>query len=481
MLGRIGQALVRRSQSSYDTGYNFGNYGYGLLHGGIVNETTGLGTSADKSQGSFWVPTRNLSRYELETIREESSAAAKFTNILPDDMTLRWRLFQGQDDGMVKAMTKAEQRHQVVSKLARVMKAARLYGTGLMILVTREDDLSMPLRLEAIREGDLANLLVLDRWDATVLERNRDPYNPERVELYHITPSEYQSMVVHSSRVLRFDGSTSLSDSGFTNYDRDWGVSELIPILTSIYQDAAAVGGVSHLTQELSIPVVNVSGLREAIAGGMGNPNGQSVEQIGRRIKSFMSNWNMLMLDRKESVSRLTANLSGVSQVLDLFQSRLAAAADIPKTRWMGLSPVGFSTGDSDLHNYAVRIGALQVRMLTDPLETLDAVLARDAGIRGEVPEYEWLPLLNLSEKDKAEAEKIKMEAVALAIDKTVIVEEEGREIMSGGEVFGNLEPRDDLGAKAEMEAEVEAMKEELAQAKKTMPAAEMPPETDDE
>ncbi len=86
--------------------------------------------------------------------------------------------FEGEDAGQVKAMKEAEAEYQVVPRLTRAMKAGRLYGTGLLVMVTREADLSEPLDLESVRPGDLIHLLPLDRYDATRFSWDENPYSP---------------------------------------------------------------------------------------------------------------------------------------------------------------------------------------------------------------------------------------------------------------------------------------------------------------
>ncbi len=75
-------------------------------------------------------------------------------------------------------MKEAEAEYQVVPRLTRAMKAGRLYGTGLLVMVTREADLSEPLDLESVRPGDLIHLLPLDRYDATRFSWDENPYSP---------------------------------------------------------------------------------------------------------------------------------------------------------------------------------------------------------------------------------------------------------------------------------------------------------------
>ena len=245
--------------------------GFGLANfGGIQNNTTGLGTALDKSEDSFFTPTRVTTRTELEVIYAQSWACAKFIDIPVDDMFIRWRSFVDMGESAVETMAQQEVKHGVKEKLARAMKGGRLYGTGMLIIMSKEAPLDKPFNADRMRPGDLDNLLVVDRFDCSVLQRNGDPFSPRygEAESYQINIKYGGAFIVHASRVLRFDGLRPISSTGWYNYDQDWGVSEIIPVITSIKQDSVLASGIAHLTQEASIPVMKLADFQDAIEGG---------------------------------------------------------------------------------------------------------------------------------------------------------------------------------------------------------------------
>ena len=415
-----------------------------LMSGGISNPRTGMGGAGDHSEHSFFRPTIVYWRHELEIIYVQSWACRKFIDIPVDDMTIKWRTWKTETGGekATEAMQEAESRHQVQSRLSDAMKAGRHYGTSLMVMVTREAALEMPLRLESVREGDLISLPVFDRYSASVIKRDEDVYSETYGQplIYRITPRHGQQFEVHGSRVLRFNGISPLTTDGWTIYEKNWGVSEIIPAMISILQDQTVATGAAHLSQEASIMTLKVDGLREALAGARRDPDEPSAEEIGEQISNLKSIYRLMMIGTTEEVARVAVSWAGLPDLIDKMARRLAAAAGIPATRFWGQSPIGLNaTGTSDMANYAAHVAAMQKRLLTDPLERLDEVLARDAGI-GEPPKYEWPDLQDASPTDQAETAKTKAEAVGLAIDKGVIDEDEGRAALDGDAIFGVLE-----------------------------------------
>ena len=380
----------------------------------------------------------------------QSWAARKFCDIPVDDMFLRWRTWSDGEDmeGSADAMRDAERKYQVAMKLNAAMWAARLHGGALAVMMLKDGPMTSELVPDRIREGDFMGFRVFDRFDVQVIERETDPMNPEADGplIYQITPSRGgATFPVHASRVLRFDGIKRRNSWGFeAYYDYDWGVSELVPAIMSFLEDQSLATSVSHLTQEASISILRVESLRQLVAGERA-PDEPSVEEIGERINVLKSNFRLLVLDREhEDFERESVNFGGLADLMDRFANRLAAAADIPATRFHGRSPMGMSaTGDSDMKNYVMMIEARRDNRLEHILPQVDMVLARNAGFE-EAPPYEWRSLLELSDKDVAEAATLKVKALSTVLEDNVIGEEEYRRQLDGDPIFGSL-PEEDL------------------------------------
>lgn len=441
IVDKYGRPFTAPERSTGDSGRR-NPYGYNLNAGGLMNPVTGLGTGLDKTEASFYYPTRFYYKSALQILCVQSWAAANFIDYPIDDMFIRWRNFESDDTNTVEAMVEAELKHDVRDALRRAMKAGRQYGTGLLVMMTNEAPLEIPLNIDQIRPGDLANLLVVDRYDCSVHQRDDDLFSPNygKPIMYDIHP-EYggQRVRVHASRTLRFEGIVAPSDSGLTYYHKDWGVSRLTPVIKAITQDQALASAIAHLSQEASIPVLAVSNLRATLAGRGGNKEA-TAEQIGGDVNRLKSNHRLMMLDKEdEEFSRIAVQFGGLAHIMDRFNQRVAAAGRIPQTRWMGQPPVGMNaTGDSDNRNYIMMVEAMRDEQLMSVLKTLDMVLAKDAGIK-EAPEYKFQSLMEMSEKEIADVSKTKVEAASAAIASVIIDEDEAREALNGDPFFGEL------------------------------------------
>ena len=111
----------------------------------------------------------------------------------------------------------------------------------------------------------------------------------------------------------------------------------------------------------------------------------------------------------------------GLAELMNTMPARVAAARKIPYTRFMGNPPKGMNaTGESDQDNYILMMEANREAKMRDVLGMqLDPILARHAGLK-EAPEYEWRSLLELSDRDVAEAAKLKAEALQIAVERAI-------------------------------------------------------------
>ena len=421
--------------------------------GGVFNQLSGLGGPKDKGDKTFFQPTVIGDGSYLQTLYVESWAASNAIDIPVDDMFIRGREWMSDDENAVMTMEDAYREYDAEAKLANVLKLARLFGGAILVMVIDgQGDMREPLDVSKVSEGNLRNLLAFDRFDLRIEKKYKELMEPKfgMPEEYCVVPrSNYEEdsakIFVHESRCLRFDGKRPLSTMGwYGGYDRDWGVSVLLQALLEIGHDAGLVGAIAHLAQESSIMLVKLQNFQDAISGNtqVGEP---SLMEMATGLSMYKSVFNMLFMDTADDAHRLSVNMSGFGELLDRFAKRLAAIFGIPETRFLASSPVGFnSTGESDMRNYALHVAAMQQRMLTHPLLILDEVIARSAGLQ-EVPEYEWLSLMELTDMDKAAVSKAKADALRVPYDMMALTPNEARERLSGDWLFQQLDENPEL------------------------------------
>ena len=417
----------------------------GMMAGGYYNSMTGAGGSFDKTEYSYFLPTRITGRMEMETLYAQSWAAAKFIDIPVDDMFLRWREFSDMSKEAVERIEELEDQFDIQDRLSRAMKAGRLYGTGMVIILTREAPPEVPLNINRIIPGDLQNLLTVDRFDCSVMSKDWNPLsqNYGKPSMYRVILKNGQSMHVHHTRVLRFDGIDPLSMTGWQQYDEDWGVPSILPVAVEIMTDAGASKGAAHLINEVSVPYQKVEDFADAVQGGedceMSIVDRMEAVTLGRSI------YRTIFMDSKDEFGRVDIAFGGLPEMMDRFARRLAAAADIPMTRFWGQSPLGMNaTGESDIKNYAMSVDTLKNKQLKRPLFLLDNILSRHGGITEPI-NYEFPSLIDVSDTEQSTVLAQKSTSLTQLVMSGLINEQEARAALDGDPILGNLDMSQDL------------------------------------
>ena len=425
----------------------------------LANVKTGMGTELDKGLGSVFVP-RRMERTEAEGLYQMSWTGAKMIDVPVDDLFVRGRRWTGDDAGAIEAMEAAEKELLAMTWLGNSMKAGRIFGSALLIICTDDGKFEEPLKPEDVKEGSVVNLWVVDRWSASVQNWQTDPTKPRyaRPHQYRVsgrifgspdgeiilanTSTTSQNVLVHHDRLIRFDGTRSPLTEGWTSgpWEREWGVSMFTRVIDEILRDVTMHAGVGHLMDEASIWVDKVQGFREMVRGRT-PPGMPTIEEIATEASLMRSLYRTKFMDKADDSERVAVSFAGIAELMNQQSQRLAAAGDIPMTRFMGMSPGGMNaTGESDRDNYGVMVAANQKNRLEPALDRLDPILAAHAGL-AEPPEYEWIPLFELSEGDQAEVTKVRTETTLKALLEDAVDVDEARERLSQDPWWGELAP----------------------------------------
>ena len=430
----------QRKKYTDNTGDSYGNTNY---RGGLVNPIAGAGTSLDKNNSSFFAPTRLQSKNFSEVLYVESWAAAKFVNIPVDDMFLKWREFCDMDNRTVEVVQEIEKEFKIKTKLAKSMKNGRLHGTGLFIILTKDSTPEMPLNINRMLKGDLANIITVDRFDANIVSKEKNPFsnNYGKPIFYNITMKQGGSFVVHHSRVIRFDGIEPMTDNSWQSYDQDWGVPSIVPVITEIFQDSNVSKGVAHLVNEASVAIQKVTDFEDALSGS--DPDTMSLQQRMEQTTALRSIYRTVFMDAEDDFDRREISFGNLPEIMDRNANRLSAAADIPETRFWSKSMSGLnSTGEGEERNYALKVATDQNNILPEPLQKIDTIIQKHAGLPEKIC-YKFPSILDLSEKDKTDIAEKKSRIVVPLVTAGIIDEDEARAILDGDDILGNYDDMD--------------------------------------
>ena len=381
--------------------------------------------------------------------------AAKIINIPVEDMLRYGWEYDNLDKEKTKLLTAVDKKLDILSKVKKAMIIERLLGGAVILMGIKgeEDKPEAPVNLNSISEGDLTFLNVIPRHRVQLRSVDNDPFSAGfgRPLTYTINGKP-----VHESRLLIFDGEPlSYVGEDFitprrSNYQIGFGQSKLLRIIDDLARATGTRQAAFHLVNMASVLIANVD---MTTLGG--TEQGEEKLSELQRIYQEISVYKMALLDQRPGadnaqISQLSASFGSVPELVITNLQVLAAAADVPATRFLGQAPGGLNaTGDSDLENYYGRLESEQTQTLKPQLEKYVAVASRSAGV--EEPEISFDPLWTTSEKEQAEIRQIDGANIVNLAMNSVITDEEAREEAIEKGILTKKEMEEDADILAEL------------------------------
>lgn len=372
----------------------------------LLNVMSGMGTSVDKRMWSHYA-LDPVTAHQAESAYRSSWLVRKIVDIPPLDMTRAWRDWQ-TDGTNIEALEAEERRLGLKDKCKRALILSRLYGGGAILLGTADADPEQPLRPDATRKGGLKYLHVLSRHQLNVGQMRLDPADPwfGAPEYFELTTNATTSEIVriHPSRVVAFIGQHTPEGSQLGCGSHYWGDPIMQSIGQAVKNADLAQDGFAALIEEAKIDILKIPNLTNHAA------TEKYEDRLLKRLQAATvgkSTWRSLMIDSEEDWQQKQISWGGMPDMLNVYLSLVAGAADIPVTRLLGQSPKGLaSTGEGEERDYHSMVLARQDETLRPALDSIDQLLVRSA--LGSYPSdvyFEFAPLARESEKEGAAIE----------------------------------------------------------------------------
>lgn len=402
----------------------------GPRKGGYIN-TVGAGSQEDRNRQGTFEPSILLPQELCDTFYLESASVRKAISLIVEDSAIRWREFEGEPE-QVELMAEAEEELEVKEKVIGAWEDARKYGSSFLIIV---DDFPLDSVLLP-RFGSIKQLLIFTRFDVKSREINMNPESGmfKKVEKYTFYYSNNKEIDVHASRVIQFDGFMPKGVRGWKTYKADLGVSMIVPIVNKVLREESTSAATSRVAAENATPYLKDSALTDSLESG----DEERIKSQLRLVNKMKSVWNMLVVNADSEFSRLNFPMSGYASVLDFFEKAVASAAEIPYTRFIGTSPQGFNSGDSELVQYANSVLSEQNNYVRPRLRPLDAAIAIHIGI-GSPLKYRFISLLDASPSEEAQVVQRLADAAVKLEAQGLIGVDEARSIFDGNNTLGHI------------------------------------------
>ena len=440
---------------------------------GWVNGLTGIGVrGVDKSQASYFENTWRIQDQELRSLNDGSDLAAKVVWDRPNEAFREGYDLTGKipkpkksgnptdnatdvpENDLKDLRDYATEQFEVDSIVHESTGWGRLFGGCLNVMGVDDGGYPWePVNEDRIRSFDFLSLV--DRRYAYVQSQyagmNAKKYGTAQIYLISNaiagsgwndhgdvrakTPEELQNggaqiQLVHSSRVIRFDGNPA--DVQSRQRLAGWSWSVLQRVYAAMRQFEHAFDSTAYLLSDASQGVFKMMGLMKAISAG----NRQAIMDRAMAMEMSRSVVRGILLDAgdkngagAESYERQGTPLAGIADILKEMKSRFAAAANEPQTKLFGSSPAGLNaTGESDMRLWYDDVRSEANVKIAPKLRRIFRYIAlsKDSPLKGKKINFtvDFKPLWSPTDGEVATANLARAQTDAALITATVISSE---------------------------------------------------------
>lgn len=394
---------------------------------GYNNFPAKLGAQTQNIQtGGTYIPgylTRN--RVELEFAYRSSFLVGAAVDAMADDMTRKGiNISSKLEPGQKGKVETFWDEMAIWDGLNDNLKWSRLYGGAILVVLIEGQDMSTPLKMDRIKQGQFKGVMSLDRWMVQPSYRELvTDYGPEfgKPKFYKVTTNQQgiPPWKIHHSRIIRMEGDSLPFQQAQT--ENGWGMSVVERIFERIQAFDTATVGTTQLIHKAHLRTYSIDGLRKILATG-----GTLEEGLMKHmdmIREFQTIEGMTIMDKADEFSTHSYSFSGIADVILRFAEQVSGATGIPLVRLFGQSPAGFNTGDGDLENYYSRVNSLQERRLRRHIRWLLDITWRS--LFGEaLPDdftFEFNKLWEMSDSDRATMANNVATALATLVEREIL------------------------------------------------------------
>ena len=385
---------------------------------GWENVILGLGSVQDRSKYTKYGTASFLDDVTLGQLYIGDGLASRIVNAVADDCTREWI-----------CLTEEEERDAILPDLERLnvedafniaIRWRRLYG-GSLILIGALDGRMVDQPLDETRIKSIEYLKVIDRTcvDLSGSVFDMEPKSPTfgkclQYKVHYNINNHPIDMMIHYTRVIEFknDAVPTSEYTTFPDYVHYWGMSSLQPVNEALRNLGGIDQSVVNILYGFCSGTYKFKNLAQLLAAG-----GEAA--LSKRIRALemaSSALNARILDSEEDYTKEFTSLAGLDQLIDRFMLLLTGSTGIPVTRLFGKSPSGLnasSASESDTRTYYDLIEADQRNREMAPLRRIIALLSRLRKLATPA-KFEFNSLYQLTEKEKADIEKLEAETLQI-------------------------------------------------------------------
>lgn len=363
---------------------------------------------------------------------------ANMNSVMADEMTRNWIEVKSTEEGdeYVDLMEDALEKYDVKRLIHEAVRQDSMFGVAHIYIDMGADDIELgkPLFLDPrkITKDSLKGLRCVDpTW---VYPAMYDTRYPLRASFYKPQAWFVMGDTVHESRFIDII-SRPVPDILKPSYNFG-GLS-----LTQLMEDYVIDWRDAKKNVIKILRTLRMRALKTDMDARLAEPG-----EFDKRVKLFtkyQDNFGIWAIDNSEDLLHMQTSLSELSNLLSNYQDQMCIPARITNLKLLGNAPAGLNaSGDAELETWHETISGMQERDIRRALENIFKIIQLSEF--GEIKEnifFEFRPLDEISEKEKAEIAEIRVRTVCLPADSQLVSSEEGRDALTSidGSGFENL------------------------------------------
>lgn len=378
--------------------------------------------------------------YPILATMSQQVEYANMHTVMADEMTRNWIEVKSTKEGDtdIDLMEDALEKYDVKRLIHEAVKQDSMFGVAHIYIdvgVNQDDiELGKPLFLDPrkIPKGSLKGLRVVDpTWIYPAMYNTRWPLAPD---FYKPQAWFVMGQTVHESRFIDII-SRPVPDILKPSYNFG-GLS-----LTQLMEDYVCDWREAKKNVIKIIKTLRMRALKTDMEERLAEPG-----QFDKRIKMFtkyQDNFGIWALDTQEDLLHQQTSLSELSNLLSNYQDQMCIPARVTNLKLLGNAPAGLNaSGEGELETWHETISGMQERDIRRALESIFKIIQLSEF--GKIKEdifFEFRPLDEVSEEDRANTNKTRVETIVAASDGMLVSSEEARDALKSieGAGFENL------------------------------------------
>lgn len=388
---------------------------------GYINFITGAGERGKDKNLYTHYKNDDITEIDAISIYDQSWSGSRLVKIPINDMIRKWRFFEGQRKKRWEALD-VEFCIKKISKTA--LTYAKVTGGAAIYFETEDKDLNLPIdgrsklkRLHVFHRGEI-NTSFYGHTHNSLFRNDLDTVTITRSDVDSTLP-------VHVSRFVFINGPDVTFHDPAETVRVFQGKSCYAATKTLINTFDGLIADLSHLSSEMGLDIIQIPDLATHFV------NEDAERQFTKRMTAAQlgkSVRNALVIDKDETHDTKILNLEPYSKLMRSLLEALAAAGNMPLTKFLGVSPGGMNaTGESDTRFYYDTIAEMRKVWLGGSLNRIDQKIEFFTGVKRSP--YVFPQLWEKDDKEDSEITNNKVSSIIDLQDTNLYSDQEMRKI----------------------------------------------------